>query len=773
MNQFIRPLRGAAAVLFLVVVVAGSHGPTALGQDQAGGTIVAVEFTGLKRTGEAFVREIVRVKAGDAANKNALDEAVARLLRTGRFQSAVYRQAEEADGVRVTFELSERVIITAIRFEGHSEFREGTLKAEVPQKVNEPVDWFAVREGREAMLRKYREAGYVAVSIDYDQAKAEETSELVFTIKEGVKVRIRKILYEGNATFPEKRLKKEIETKTALWIFRSGAFDEDKVQADVARLQNFHRDEGFLDATVSHRTEISPDGADMSVFFKIQEGTRYNVESIQFTGQTVFSADELLGMIKSREGEIVRRPQVDKDARAIQDRYGELGYIYAKVRPVRVFSETPGLVRLTFEIEEGDQFRVGRVAVRGNSRTKDKVVRRALDLYPPDDLFNLTEAREAEKRLVESRIFSSARVIPVGDEPGVRDAVIDVVEAEKAGDFLFGVGITSNSGVVGSIVLDLQNFDLFDTPENWAEFFKLRAFYGGGQRMRIELQPGTEVNRFRIDFTEPYLFDRPLRYDASLFLFERDRDGYHEGRVGTTNSLGKRFQSGLFQGWWGEIALRSEMVDIDDVDLFSASEIRDDKGSNQIMGVKGSLVRDRTDNRFIPTSGDRLRLSYEQVIGDHLFGRFGVAYNWYTTMSTDRLERKHVLALRGEGGMILGDAPVFERYYAGGIGSMRGFAYRGVGERAGLDDNNIGGDYLMLLGAEYSYPLYADNLRGHIFLDTGTAGSGAYRAAVGTGVRFTLNIFGGVPLELNIGMPVAVGDDDDEQIFSFSVGNLF
>ncbi|MDO8629209.1 MAG: BamA/TamA family outer membrane protein, partial [Phycisphaerales bacterium] len=350
------------------------------------------------------------------------------------------------------------------------------------------------------------------------------------------------------------------------------------------------------------------------------------------------------------------------DVRAIQDRYGELGYIYAKVRPTRVFSDTPGFVRLTIEIEEGDQFRVGRVAVRGNARTKDKVVRRALNLYPPDDLFNLTEAKEAEKRLVETRIFSSARVIPVGDEPAVRDAVIDVVEAEKAGDFLFGVGVTSNSGLVGSVVLDLQNFDLFDTPRSWAEFFKLRSFYGGGQRLRIELQPGTQVSRFRIDFTEPYLFDKPIRYDSSLFLFERGRDGYHESRVGTTNSFGKRFESGPLQGWSGEIAFRSELVGIDDVDIFAAHEIRKDEGSNFINGIKGTLVRDRTDNRFVPTAGDRLRINYEQVGllgGDLMFGRLGLAYNWYKTLAVDRQERKRVLALRGEGGMIVGDAPVW------------------------------------------------------------------------------------------------------------------
>lgn len=715
-----------------------------------------------------MAQDVVNVRVGSPVRTSELEEAVARLLRSGRFESAQY---EVHPSGAVVFEVVERSSITAIKFEGVKSFRESTLKAEVRQKIGEPLDLSAVREARDAILRKYREGGFSDATVEVNETAASRTGELVFVIREGEKVRVSRIEFSGNTAFTESELAKLIETKTALWIIRSGAFDVEKAQSDVAKLQNFYRDEGFLDATVEYTTRLS--GRDMIVAFTVNEGTRYVFESIEIKGNTVFESDELLSTMKSRVGEIVRRPKIDADVIAVRDQYGELGYIYVRVRAVRVFSDTPGLVRLTIEIDEGEQFRVGRVVVRGNARTKDKVARRALNLFPPDDLFNLTEAKEAEKELVDSRVFSSARVIPSGDEPGVRDAVIDVVEAEKAGDFLFGAGVTSNSGVVGSIVLNFQNFDIWDWPETWSEFWKLRSFFGGGQRLRMELQPGTEVSRFRIDFTEPYLFDKPIRFDSSFFLFERGRDGYNENRIGSSYSLGKRFERGRLQGWSGELALRNEFVNIDEVDLFSSKEIRKDEGDNLILGLKGTLVRDRTDSRFVPTTGDRLRLSYEQVVGDHVFGRVGVAYNWYTTVATDSLDRKSVLALRGEGGYLLGDAPVFERFYAGGIGSMRGFQYRGIGERDGLDENNIGGDYLILVGAEYSYPLYGDSLRGHVFMDTGTAGSGGYRAGVGTGVRFTLNFFGPIPIEFNVAFPIAKDSEDEEQIFSFVVGSIF
>ncbi len=676
-------------------------------------------------------------------------------------------------GATVAAQPAEQPTVSAIRIEGNTHYTASFLLPQVPQKTNEPADPFAIREGRDAIATIYREAGFGDVTVSINADQLDQTGELVYVINEGAQVRITDILFEGNASIADRQLRKQIDTKTRFWIFRSGAFDRERVESDVSALQKHYRDKGFLDARVRFRRKLADNGRDLTLIFTVQEGTRYAVEDIRFTGHTVFSTEELLTMIETRVGEPVERPRVDRDARTLQTRYGEIGHIYATVRPIRVFSQTPGFVRITMEIAEGQQFRVGRVMVRGNTRTKDKVVRRALNLYPPDDLFNMTEARAAQRRLLDTRIFSAARVVPVGNEPGVRDVLMDVKEAEKAGDFLFGFGVTSNNGLVGFLTLDLQNFDLFDTPRSLSELIKLKSFFGGGQRLRIELQPGTTLSRFRVDFTEPYLMNKPIRFDFSVFLFGRGRDGFDENRTGLTVSLNKRFERGRWAGWSGEIAARVEDAKIDDVDLFASKEIRRDEGSNLLAGIKGTLVRDRTDSRYLPTTGDRLRLSFEQVGGDHVFGKITAGYNWYKTIQTDLLERKSVLRLRAEGGAIIGDAPVIERFYAGGTGTIRGFNFRGVGERDGIDNNNIGGDYMVLLGAEYSYPLFGDNVRGHFFLDTGTVGAGTYRASIGAGVRLTIDLIGPVPLEFNIAIPFSTGTDDEEQIFSFQIGSLF
>jgi len=774
MNEALRT-RSAHWVCLLAGVAWCAANPfAALAQD--GGVIASVEFAGLTETSAAYAREIAGVRVGDMATQALLDGAVAKLVQTGRFLEVRHQTTPGEGGVRVTFECTERLPIRRITFVGMNKYSESKATKELAVKVGDGVDHFAIRDGVESLRTKYRDDGFGEVEITYDRQKLDTTGELELVVNEGRRVRVTEIVFVGNATYPRSELMREIETRTAFWFMRSGAVDDEKLQRDVARLRKYHRDQGFLDATVEVAKEEIDASGDMVVTFTIDEGVRYLVEDIQWAGYTVFSEDELRGMMKTQVGKVLRQPELDSDVKTITDRYGEIGHIYVQVRSERAYSEEPGLVRITINIKEGEQFKVGRIVVRGNSRTKDKVVRRELDLYPPDDLFNLPEAREAERRLLDTRIFSAAKVVPVGDEPGVRDAVIDVRESEKWGDFIYGLGITSNSGVVGTVTLDLQNFDLFDAPRTMAEFFQFKSFYGGGQRLRMELQPGTEVTRARIDFTEPYLFDKPIRFDSSLYYFTRDRDGYTETRGGASVSLGKRFQRGMLRGWNGEVALQTELVRIDDLDLFSARDIRDAEGSHYLSSIKGTLVRDRTDNRFLPSTGDRLRISYEQfgaLGGDGTFGKAAAGYNWYKTLHTDLLERKTILTLRAEGGIIVGDAPVFERYYAGGVGSIRGFEFRGVGERQGLDDNNIGGDYLILAGAEYSFPVYGDNLRGHVFLDTGTAGGGAYRMAVGIGIRLTLNLIGPLPLEFNLAMPITTGDDDDEQVFSFVIGGLY
>lgn len=746
----------------------------AFAQDSSARQIGRVTFIGLERINPAYVRDIVGIRDGDTVSNPEIDDAKSRLLRTGRFLSVSYTIA--GDNNELVFTLAERRLIREIRFVGHTRFSSDKLRETIGLKAEDNLDWFAVRGGAEAIRALYQESGYSEASVTFDREQLEQTGLLEYRIEEGVRVRIKKIAYEGNERFGDRELSLNIVSREAFGFLFPGDFDEDRAAADASSLQAFYRDLGYLDARVSYRRELSENGEDLTLTFTISEGVLYRVEDISIEGNEVISTEELLETISTQIGEPVRRPLLDDDVKTIRSKYWELGYIYVNVQAERVFSDRPELARIRFAIAEGQQYKVGRVIVRGNSRTRDKVVRRALNLYPPDDLFDLNRAKEAEDKLRQTQIFESATVYPIGNDPERRDVVMDVRETDRNGDLIFGLGVTSNSGLVGTLNVDFKNFDIADTPRSWSEFWKMRSFFGGGQRLRLELQPGTEVNRFRIDFTEPYFMDKPLRFDVSAYLFDRRRDGYNEGRLGLTTAFGKRFEKGPLFGWSGELALRFENAAVTDIDAFTSNEVRQDEGSNFLSSLKATLVRDRTDSFFLPTEGDRLRFSYEQfglLGGAFDFGRFYASYTWYKTLRRDKLDRKSVLRLNAEGGFLLGNAPVIERFFAGGTGSMRGFAFRGIGERDGLNDTNVGGDFLLLMGAEYAFPLFGENVRGHVFLDTGSVGAGTLRASVGVGVRIVVELLGPLPLEFNLAAPISSDSLDDEQYFSFLVGTLF
>jgi outer membrane protein insertion porin family len=283
--------------------------------------------------------------------------------------------------------------------------------------------------------------------------------------------------------------------------------------------------------------------------------------------------------------------------------------------------------------------------------------------------------------------------------------------------------------------------------------------------------------RARLDFREPYLNDKPIGFNTGLFLFERDRDGYTEQRAGTYVSFDKKFKEGLLKGWMGEIALRPEYVNVDDVDRFAAEDIQDVKGGNYLSTAKFSLVHDTTDSRMDPGKGHRLSLSWEQagVMGGEFYhAKLTGGYTKFWTVAVDELDRKSVVSARAVVGQILGDAPVFERFYAGGIGSMRGFDFRGVSPRQGFADNAVGGELMVLTGGEFSFPIYDKVVRGVFFSDMGTVesefGISSWRASVGAGIRLNLEMFGPVPMEFDLAWPVVKESGDETRVFSFFVG---
>lgn len=749
-----------------------------------GRTIRQLTITGLQRIDEAYVRNRIRSRAGEAYSQDQVEKDRGQLLRTGRFLDVKAEPVLVEGQVNLTFSLVEKPEIEGVEIVGNRKIKTKDLLKELPFAAGDPLDLYEVRQGRETIERLYREKGYAYVEVSFDEDLLKTERRVVYTVVEGQRVKVHKVRFENNVTYEARELLGQIETKSYIPIFRTGNFDPDQAARDAATLQKYYRDRGFLDAEVGYVTEfIDVAREKLDLIFRINEGTRYLIDEIRIRGNQVFTTEELLAEMGLKAGEdYLIDARLRTDVRNLETKYGSQGYIDAKVVSSWVFSSEPGKVIVTLDVHEGDQFTVGWIEVDGNARTQEKCVRREVGLYP-GDIYDVTKMRQAETDLKESRLFTSATleaVEPVTPQPGVRDLRVTVEENPKTANFIAGIGASSDAGLVGNIVLENTNFDITDRPRTWEELFRGQAFRGAGQTMRMQFEPGTEYTRFRIDFREPYLNDKPIGFNTGVFLFERDRDAYTEQRAGGYVSVDKKFKEGPLKGWIGEIALRPEYVNVDDVEMFAAKEIRDDAGGSYLSTAKFSLVHDTTDSRMDPAKGHRLSLSWEQagvMGGDYYHARVTGGYTQHWTVAVDEQDRKSVVSARINAGQILGDAPVFERFYAGGIGSMRGFDFRGISPRSGIKKDRVGGEFMVLTGAEYSFPLYDKVIRGVFFTDMGTVersfGITTWRASIGFGVRLNLEMFGPVPMEFDLAWPVSKDGDDNTRVFSFFVGVPF
>ncbi|NWG24140.1 MAG: outer membrane protein assembly factor BamA, partial [Pseudorhodoplanes sp.] len=607
-----------------------------------GTPILRVEIRGLETISEGFVRRIIRTRAGQPYLEQQVAEDVRELLRARKFLAVFASPPAIEDGqVVIVFNVQEKPVIRTVELEGNKNFSNDDLFKELGFAAGSVLDRFQIDQGRDALLRKYREAGYYYVQVDLDETALSSEARVVYKIIEGPRVRVRRIEFEGARAFPRLQLRLKVRTPTSLWIFRTGAFDEEQAERDAAELQSFYRGEGFLDARVGYRLDFTDvERTDLTLVFVIEEGPRYVIKDIPVSGNAIFDTPQILATISLKPGEFMREEALKQDVKKLEDLYGEIGFVDTRVLTNYAFLEDePGVVVLELEFVEGPRSRFGRITVRGNTHTKDEVVRRELRFYPDED-YNTVKARAAERRVFETGLFKRATVTPLEDVDGYREALVEVEEGENI-FFNVGVGISTDNGVVGTLTIENRNFDLFDWPRTWSEFFRGQAFRGDGQRLRFVLEPGTEVTRFRIDFTEPYLFDRPLRYDQSLYFFLRQRESYDEERLGFVPSLGKRFETGPLANWAVEGALRVEGVKIDDVNALAANDIRDVRGDSFLTSVKATIARDTTDSRIVPTKGHRFSMAWEQVGalgGDYDFGRPSRSFAWYKTLQTDALD---------------------------------------------------------------------------------------------------------------------------------------
>lgn len=754
--------------------------------------VTAVTVRGVTGAQSDEVHRRVRIRAGDVYSQRAVQEDYLAILRLPFVLSASVKKAESPEGIEVIYEIDARETIAAIRFEGNRKLKDKKLLEVGDLKDFEYYDPARLNDAVDLITREYHKKGYIFAKVSFTR---KPDSTVVFTIEEKNRTKVKTVTIIGNTRFDEAVLKKEIRTSTRKYLLFSYRLDRNVVEDDVIALRDFYRDHGYLDARVTVRINIGgKKRRDITVEYLVAEGQLYTVSDVEIFGNKTIATDSLRRRLKMLEGKPFSPSGLAADAAVIEDAYGLIGYIDAKVRPVTTIDQALPRVHVSYRVAEGAEIYINEVNIFGNDRTRDNVIRRELE-FAPTDKFN-TQAMERSKFNIRRYSFFSKVGIEVKktEDPTKRDVVVDVEET-KTGQLQLGIVASSDSGISGLIAFNQRNFDYRRPPRSWRDFTEGRAWTGGGQSFSLNAEPGTEVTRFRVSYKDRRFNDSLYRLGLEAQRWERDRDTYTEKRTSGAVSVGRAFGRNSFwdiSATVGEVEVTDpELVDRNKDGFITSADIPPYLvgvlGDNQV-NILGLTVGKDTRNSFVtPTKGYLVKgtaeASSEALGSDFDFLRLIFSGRWYRELRRDELDRPYVLSVRSRVGVMIPedgstDSPIFERFFAGGSADIRGFEFRGLGPHDG--DEPLGGEFVLTGGLQYEWPLVGDKFRGLAFWDFGNLveDPGDFKLAevrhtVGAGFRFAIPPPLNMTFGLDFGFPVNDEDEDETKTVSIVFGSAF
>jgi len=747
--------------------------------------VSSITFEGLTRVSDQKVWNNIRSAVGSPYDPKTARGDVERLTRLGDFRSIDVEATLKDDGtVTLNYVFAEQQLLAEVQVVGNRVLSDQALLGPTGMHRGSPRDDFLIERSIRDMKELYAKRGYYLAEISMDSTQLQDNDILIFEIIEGPRVRVRQIEFVGNEAVSSKLLYPQIKTRTWFPFFRRGELDTEMLTGDVASLDKYYKDRGYLDIRVDREIEISPNQKEAKVIFLVKEGPAFTVSSITAASPfeedplKVFSGEQLASLMELKTGDVFRSDILERSRLELENAYGVLGYLDARVQLLPVRSKSTNEINVIIEITEGRIADVGLVRINGNFLTKDKVIRRHIKLQS-GRRYDATELDLSKKRIMQTQLFNDAKLtVQREDEenPGYRDVLVEVKE-KNTGSFNFGVGFGSDSGVLGSISLVQNNFDVADVPETVGELFRGRAFRGAGQRFAINFQPGNEIFAYDMSLTEPNIFETVYALGGDAGYYRRIYRDYAERRLFANASVSRRFGD----IWRGQLGLVLANVKLEDIEGDAPIEIFEDEGPDNLVGFETQITRTTITTLTRPGNGSRLQINYANYgafAGDVSFNRARMDYTTYLTMSRDFLGRISTLRLDGSVGWIFsGSAPTYERFYLGGR-DLRGFAYREVSPKGipskpgGPTDIPIGGDFLLFLGAQYQFPLIATFIDGVFFIDSGTVndspGFDQYRVGVGAGVRVYIPQLGPTPMAFDFAIPLMKQENDKTEVFSFS-----
>lgn len=727
-------------------------------------------------------------KPGTELSQVVLFDDVRRLNNSQRFSYAGVEVAQVEGGVKVIYVVRRRYRLAApVEIIGMSAVSRSKI-----------ADWIDLKEGiyvdeqllgvrcskvRDEYMKRY----YAHVQVTGQLVPVDPEAGLVnviVSIEEGEKVVLKEYLFNGNEAITDRELKatfKQYAWWSPLNWFSSRLYDEQQFEEAREAMLALYREKGYLDATISAVT-LEPSAAgeqNVRAVYEVTEGPCYTLGTFDVTGVTLFPLEQVRAAAAIESGANAGAP-LNAAARRVRDYFASRGYADAWVRMmVDTPPETPGVANVTLDVSEGALVTLRNIVINGNTRTKDKVIRREI-LVAPGDVADVVRIERSMNRLRNMQYFSEVRESLVASETNtVRDLVVNVAE-QRTGNFMIGVGFSTIDNVMGFVEVSQSNFDILNWP----------SFTGGGQKARLGAEFGSERGTVEANWIEPWLFDRPLVLQVDAYRRQRDYDEYEDTRIGAAVGVSYPIKVGRigFKQTFEQVKLDDIIFlrdfysypnddDFDMTDPDSDAYLADTTAFNVMSRVYWTY--DTRNRPFVPTRGTEATLYGEVGVGDFEIYSLGVHFRKWFEMPW---RGGHVLSLRTRLETVdsYGDdpVPIHERLYLGGGRTVRGFEYRSLGPKVSTDTfgNNwrpVGGQTMLFASAEYTVPLFKA-LRLATFVDVGSLDADAFSAetadygmSAGVGLRIDIP---GFPIRIDYAQPIVKPDNTEKQTFIFWIG---
>ncbi len=727
--------------------------------------ITDIKIEGNKAVSTNTILSKIKTRVDGRFLQKLVNADIKRLYATGFFTDVTAEVEDYKGGVRLIFSVSEKSVVGSIVFEGNKIYKEGTLKKQIETKEGDVLNRRLLSEDVKRVKVFYKKKGFSLVTVKYDIDLNEDlnSSTVRIIINEKKQHRIKKITFKENKAFPSNRLLKVISTRPDT-LFTSGILDEDVLRQDMERLEAFYKDKGFIDVKASNLIDYTDKGID--ILININEGDQYFVGEVVIEGNKIISTKKINKELKMQPEKPYSPNNLRFDTIAIQTLYFDKGYMSCRVKPITSLDKTARAIDIKYILTEGDLSYVSAVKITGNYKTKDKVIRRELRLYPGEQ-FDGVKLKKSKQRLYDLGYFDE---VTFDTEPtkvaNEKELAVRVKEA-KTGEFSFGGGYSSVDQLVGFVEVAQRNFDI-------ANF---KTFTGAGQVLRIKAEIGSVNQNYTISFTEPWIFGHPYLFGFDLFNFDRKKKGslgygYSEKRTGGGLRLGKEFTD--YDR--ADLKYRLEKVKIGNVSTDASSALLDEEGKNTISSLALTLTRDTTDSKFNPMLGHIL-----SATGEDAGGIFGGSKDFYKlTGIADfffNYQKRLVLELKARGGWETEyddskHVPIYERFFAGGANTVRGYKERTIGPRDSKTGDPIGGEAMLIGNVEATYPIFK-NFKIAAFYDIGNVWENSEDASIksddfksGTGVGIRVKTPIG-PVKVDMGYPLDKAHPGDKQKIRF------